>query len=114
MSRDCLISAIIAWDASSYISLEENIDTLQNETELKYFCTPEQIFIQKESALNLSDDAKNLLRFILDTPDDMVNCIMGKRGYVTKKSVTYFLKALGWREKKINKVFHEIKCFCGL
>ena len=114
MSRDCLISAIIAWYASSYISLEENIDTLQNETELKYFCTPEQIFIQKESALNLSDDAKNLLRFILDTPDDMVNCIMGKRGYITKQSVTFFLRALGWKDGKINKVFHEIKCFCGV
>ena len=112
MSKECLISAIIAWDPSNYVSLENNIDILQSETELKYFCTPEQIFLRKESVLSLSDDSKNLLKFILDTPDDMINFIVGKRGEISKERLVVFLKVIGWTPSKINRTFKELKYFC--
>lgn len=112
MSKECLISAIIAWDPSNYISLENNIDTLQSETELLMFATPEQIFIRKESVLALSDDAKNLIKFVLDTPDDMLEFITGHRGEISRERLVIFLRAIGWNHTKIQKTFKELKFFC--
>ena len=112
MSKECLISAIIAWDPSSYISLENNLDILQSETDLKYFSTPEHVFLRKESVLSLSDDAKHLVTFVLDTPDDLLFFITGKRGEISKEKLVEFLKAIGWSPSKINKTFKELKYFC--
>ena len=112
MSKECLISAIIAWDPSNYISLENNLDVLQSETELKYMSTPEQIFLRKESVLALSDDAKNLLKFVLDVPDDLIRCVTGKRGEISKEKLVIFLRVIGWTPSKINKTFKELKFFC--
>lgn len=110
MSKECLVSAIIAWDPSNYI-FENNLDVLQSETELKYMSTPEQIFLRKESVLALSDDAKNLLKFVLDVPDDLIHCITGKRGEISKEKLVIFLRVIGWTPSKINKTFKERNIF---
>jgi len=114
MKKDELISLIIAWDAKSYISLEQNLDALSKETELQYFCTPEQIFSRKELVMRLSDDAKDLLRFVLDTPEDMIFFIIGKRGGISKERLIVFLRAIGWKAKKVEKIFKELHHFCRI
>lgn len=115
MSKDCLISAIIAWNPASYISIENNLTELQQETDLIYSATPEFIYIQKESVLLLSRDAKNLIKFLVDTPKPFNKFIVGKRGEPTKCKLRKFLKNLGWNNSRINSVFKELDHFlCGV
>ena len=111
MKDDELLCAIIAWDRSSYLSIEDDFEVLELEPQLQYR-SPEQVFIRKEMLENLSSDSKMMIKFLCDTPDDIYNCVALKNGKISKERFFIFLRAIGWKRSKIAKCFREIAEFC--
>ena len=111
---DDLLCAVIAWDRSSYISLNDDFDVLEMEPQLLQYATPEQIFMKKEFVENLSEDSKSMIKFICDTPDDIFLCLLKentKEDKISKKKFIAFLKAIGWERQRIEHCFREINLF---
>jgi RNA polymerase sigma factor (sigma-70 family) len=67
--------------------------------------TPETEYMFKEKITQMSEEAQEVLHLILSSPSEYGSMV----GKYARQSLRKFLIALGWKEKKIRKVFKEIK-----
>ena len=69
---------------------------------------PEKVVIKKESFQKLSDESKEVIQMILDSPKEVLAALSTKSGLVTKRSVRQGLQKL-WSSKFLAKyVIDEI------
>lgn len=75
--------------------------------------TPEETMIRKEAATNLSDDAKEVVRLIFSSSDQVCNAIRcPKADKISKKRIfSYLRKEKRWSEKKIQRCFDELRIY---
>jgi len=72
---------------------------------------PEKILLKKDAFDSLSDEAKYLLRIILDAPQELIEVLYTQKYKKTSKAriKKFLLKCLHWNRLKVNKAFREIK-----
>ncbi len=72
---------------------------------------PEKILLKKDAFDSLSDEAKYLLRIILDAPQELIEVLYTQKYKKTSKAriKKFLLKRLHWNRLKVNKAFREIK-----
>jgi len=112
--EDNLIAAILVWDRGNWISYsEEEMEKLYFSQSSFYKMTPEKHFFRKELVNSLSNDAKFIFELILDTPDEFLECLSSSNGTLKKSKIITFLILAGWKQKRVEKTFREIKRFLG-
>jgi len=101
--RDDIIAAMNAINPDNYIPVEEN--------DHPHFDTPERAYIKKHLVKSLTDDAKFLLRLVLDTPQELVTLLFKQNGDVKTTVLTDILSFRGWSYSRRRDVYNEIKNF---
>lgn len=101
--KEDLLAALIAYNPNNYIPVEKVV--------LPHFEVPEKAYYRKELVTALTDDAKFLIRLVLNTPDDLLSTLFQDNGDVRRTVLTDMLKFRGWRPKKIKEVQTEVKAF---
>ncbi len=72
----------------------------------------ETICIKKDLTTKLSDEAKDIIRLILNGPAEIIETFMTtKYKKISKNLIKNHLIELGWATKKIDKTFSELKTF---
>lgn len=73
----------------------------------------EERYIKKESFEMLSEEAKEVIETVLNSPDEILDFFLtSKIGMYSKRLIKkYFYKNRGWKKKKIDKVFRELSLY---
>lgn len=118
--RDCLCSAIEIWEPSNWSSIEidgkyliPNSNGGFNEHSIAHELTPEKQYYKKELVDFLTKDAKYVIKLLLDTPEELLDCIIGENGEPKKYRIMAFLQVSGWGRKRVFKTIKEICKFVG-
>jgi hypothetical protein len=73
---------------------------------------PEKEFMKKELADNLSEEAKEIVRIILNGPSEIVSTFFTDAyNCISKAKILIFFRKTGWKKKTINQAFDELKEF---
>jgi hypothetical protein len=73
---------------------------------------PEKEFMKKELADNLSEEAKEIVRIILNGPSEIVSTFFSDTyNCVSKARILIFFRKKGWKRKVIRTAFNELKEF---
>ncbi len=66
--------------------------------------------IEKDNFLNLSEEAKEVVMTILNTPDELLGMLTtSKTGKFCKRYIKQFFKtSKKWNKKKTERIFHEV------
>ena len=98
-----LLAALTAYNPNNYIPVDK--------ITIPHFEVPEKAYYRKELVQALTNDAKFLLRLVLDTPDDFLSLLFKDNGEIRTTVLTDMLKHRGWRPKKIEEIRKEVKVF---
>ena len=71
--------------------------------------TPERAYLFKEAIELLSDDAKDIVRIIFDTPTELIEMAMGREKGINRNNLTKYLRHQNWPLHVILDSFKEIK-----
>jgi len=74
--------------------------------------TPEKIFLKKEMVQNLSDEAKEVIWLVLNSPPEVMAFFSSSKTTVNKRKLMDFLiHRKHWPWKKARETFEELKIF---
>ena len=98
----------ILWDLYSGEAMVY-LDDEDSKIELpSYYIDPESFVMKKESFENLSEESKEVIKMILDSPNEVLSALSTKSGLITKRSVRQGLQKL-WSSNFLAKyVINEI------
>lgn len=91
------------------IETQEEFEEFRKEIILKSSSNPEMSYILKESFSNLSDEAKQVIRFIFDAPEELLKVLAPAKA--NKVSVRKFKNLLysSFGSKVAKSIFREVK-----
>jgi hypothetical protein len=112
---DYLIAFNLGWK-QGLVSYEENpIYNLDMQLEVSSHSnqdSQEKIAIKKDLTEKLSREAKDIIKLIINGPEEVLREIKGDRyNIISKDKIYVFLRKQGWKRKAIDGAFAELKNF---
>jgi hypothetical protein len=112
---DYLIAFNLQWK-QGLISYEENpiynLDLQLEVSNSNHQANTESLIIKKDLTEKLSKEAKDIIKLVLQSPEEVIKELKGDRyNIISKDKIYIFLRKQGWKRKKIDGAFLELKKF---
>jgi len=96
--------AYIAYNPNNYFPVENMEEELS-----KKVLSPEEILLKKEKFSIISEEAKFVMKIIMNTPSELTSILKTSTGKITERTIKNTLRRLKWHRAKIEKTIKELK-----